>query len=260
MKGRTYVMQTKKDEDHFILRTSKDDTLWVEGLTDDTVHVIPMGGEILDEFAEKVIGCFHPQSNFFHIIKELYGRTGNVIAFRFNEVPISVTEETDIDTILSTYKEMSKIIERRKYKEWLRSEERKEYLKAEREEKRTRKAVEQLLRNEPDIELKNPEYFLEVKNSKSDRTAAIVRYAERWGRLMQYHLRNGKSLADVVLETRLQAATFEDLTGSMLDDGLCLLVDCWKHGEDLREAWNEAQGYPGASGVAMTSVLLGGKS
>lgn len=66
---------------------------------------------------------------------------------------------------------------------------------------------------------------------------AVVSYAERWARLMQGEIANGRAVGDVAKQTS-HDADLEGITGFMYGCAVSILSKCWKHGEDLRRWHN----------------------
>lgn len=82
----------------------------------------------------------------------------------------------------------------------------------------------------------------------------ILDYAERWARMMQLELAQGKALADVWEPTSFEA----DLEGmSGFSSGLAthLLTQCWVHGAELRRLHNASYGSD-SQGTVNPAVLV----
>jgi hypothetical protein len=77
--------------------------------------------------------------------------------------------------------------------------------------------------------------FCEV-NSKDGYSAGVVRYAERWARLMEGQIAEGRTVAECADETS-SLADDEGITGAMFGFAVGILVRVWQHGDDLR-AWH----------------------
>jgi hypothetical protein len=67
---------------------------------------------------------------------------------------------------------------------------------------------------------------------------AILAYAERWARLMQLELTEGKALKQVWLEVSHEA-DLEGITGDVFTYAVSLLAQCWVHGERLQELYED---------------------
>jgi len=110
--------------------------------------------------------------------------------------------------------------------------------KYEREARAHREKIEAKLANAPAIELVDEAGWQKFKDvNTDDYGGAVVTYAERWARLMQVEMANGKNLEDVA-ETTSFEADLEGITGFMYGCAVSILAACWKHGEQLRRWHN----------------------
>lgn len=101
-----------------------------------------------------------------------------------------------------------------------------------------REVVEAKLINAPGIELADEAGWEEFKTVNSDGYGgAVVTYSERWARLMQVEMSQGKNLEDVANATS-QEADLEGITSFMYGCSVSILSHCWKHGEQLRRWHN----------------------
>ena len=101
-----------------------------------------------------------------------------------------------------------------------------------------RKKVETKLANAPAIELADEAGWLKFKDNNQDGYGgAVVTYSERWARLMQVEMANGKKLEDVA-EAASSEADLEGITGFMYGCAVSTLAACWKHGDQLRRWHN----------------------
>ena len=97
-----------------------------------------------------------------------------------------------------------------------------------------RKAVETKLVNAPGIELADEAGWQEFKKANSDWYGdAVVTYSERWARLMQIEMANGKTLEQVASATS-DEANLENISGAMYSAAVSTLARIWKQGEQLR--------------------------
>ena len=92
---------------------------------------------------------------------------------------------------------------------------------------------------------------------------AILRYATRWANLMEEHLNLGGQLKDIA-RTTSQEADYEGITGSMYDEALRVLCECWDYGEELREWHRDSENEPSDENeedhiLPMTPLLLAGR-
>lgn len=98
-----------------------------------------------------------------------------------------------------------------------------------------RKAIEVKLRGAPNIELSNVARWKRYKvANRCGLGKALMNHAERWARLMQVELADGKSLEDVARDT-FHEADLEGVAGASGGFTLRVLVECWKHGERLHQ-------------------------
>jgi hypothetical protein len=104
--------------------------------------------------------------------------------------------------------------------------------------KAKQETVEAKLVNAPAIELADEAGWQKSKEVNSDGYGgAVMTYSERWARLMQVEMSNGKKLADVADATS-QEADLEGITGFMYGCAVSQLASCWKHGDELRRWHN----------------------
>ena len=85
---------------------------------------------------------------------------------------------------------------------------------------------------------------------------AVINYASRWGKLIQYYLVNepNKAFDEIASDTSYQA-DLEGITGFMNNCAVAILSACWIHGELLRKWHNAFWGKPDATGVVNSCVL-----
>lgn len=81
----------------------------------------------------------------------------------------------------------------------------------------------------------------------------ILRFADNWGRLMQYEIGNGAKLEDIANKTS-HDADIEGITGFMYGAAVSILSDCWQFGEDLRKWHNKEYNHEG-DGVVNPAVI-----
>lgn len=84
------------------------------------------------------------------------------------------------------------------------------------------------------LTLRYPETWVESLAANTDPYgAAVLRYADRWARLMEARFAAGESLA-AGAEDASHLADEEGMTGFMYGCAVALLAQCWAYGEDLR--------------------------
>lgn len=101
-----------------------------------------------------------------------------------------------------------------------------------------RKALEAKLAKASLLEFSDETAWKKFKEINQDfYGAGVVNYAERWARLMQLEICNGKSLEDVA-EATSREADYDGITGYMYGCAVSALAHCWKYGEQLRRWHN----------------------
>ncbi len=99
-----------------------------------------------------------------------------------------------------------------------------------------RNVVESKLVNAPPIEVVDEREWRKLKR-RGPYELTIIAFAERWARLIQLEMAEGKTLEEVA-EAASYEADFEDITGLMYGAAATVLVQCWKHGEQFRRWHN----------------------
>jgi len=74
-----------------------------------------------------------------------------------------------------------------------------------------------------------------VESNDDDYGLRVVCYAEDWARLMQGRIHLGSTVADCAKDTG-ELADDDGISGAMHGFAMQTLVQCWKHGDELR-AW-----------------------
>ena len=108
----------------------------------------------------------------------------------------------------------------------------------------------------PEIDLKDSARWKEYvqANSVSKYGRETVEYAERWAKLMQYEMAQGRSIDEVAVSTSYTADT-HDLSGAMYGRAVQQLIETWRHGEDLRKWHNASFGRPDSQGLVSTFLI-----
>ena len=122
----------------------------------------------------------------------------------------------------------------------IKSEEESEIRAKEYKEKQD-KAKKHLYNKIKDIELDITdinEWNKIVEKNKDSYGSATIRYAEYWGKLMQLEHDNGKTISECVDSTS-HDSDIEGVSGFMYNFALNLLIQYWKHGEELKN-WHES--------------------
>jgi hypothetical protein len=101
----------------------------------------------------------------------------------------------------------------------------------------------------PQIELIDQQAWQADKDSCAgdDYSLAIVEFAERWARLMQSQISQGKTISEIAKQTENEADT-EVITGHMYGQAVYLLSKHWIHGEALR-TWHNIRVSPNSDGL-----------
>ncbi len=182
---------------------------------------------------------------------------GCLITFDFNEVRVSVRKDSSPDLIfrdwhralhhyidpnVGPYPNLVLTDEEKENDNQVeaKNERRRQELQAEYEAqaKAKRNALEAKLKGAPPMEESNPDAWEEAMLANRDPYGgAVITYAQRWARLMQVEISNGKTLEEVASATSHEA-DLEGITGFMFGAAVTMLARCWKHGEQLRRWHN----------------------
>lgn len=199
-------------------------------------------------------------SNITYTIAEaitLSAKEKRTISFEFNSVIVSVRSDSNPELIYRDWsRSLSGYIGKNvgpNPKPVLTDEERASdtRIEAEKERKRQklqaeydkkandhREKVEAKLANAPAIELADEAGWQKSKEVNSEGYGgAVMTYSERWARLMQVEMVNGKKLSDVADATSSEA-DLEGISGAMYGFAVSTLASFWKHGEELRRWHN----------------------
>ena len=82
----------------------------------------------------------------------------------------------------------------------------------------------------------------------------ILAYADRWARMMQLELLEGKTLEEIWIDTSYEA-DLEDMSGLTQSMATHLLTECWVHGAELRRLHNARWGSDSEDGTVNPSVI-----
>jgi hypothetical protein len=154
----------------------------------------------------------------------------------FNEIKLTAKPGDDPAALASYYTETS----RQRHEAWLASPEyRAQQIAAAVEQQKRENALAAALAKAPEKPtMADPEgwaKFCKV-NSEHPYSAGVVRYAEKWARLMEGQIEEGRTVAECADETS-SLADDEGITGAMFGFAVGILSRVWKHGADLR-AWH----------------------
>jgi hypothetical protein len=114
--------------------------------------------------------------------------------------------------------------------------------------------------NAPEMEFSNEEAWLTAKaaNENDPYGAGILSYAERWARMMQLEMTEGKSLEEVWSSTSFEA-DLEGMSGFSQGAATSLLTQSWVHGMELRRLHNAYWGSDSTDGTVNPAILTIGK-
>jgi hypothetical protein len=93
-----------------------------------------------------------------------------------------------------------------------------------------------------------------VRVNKDPYGEAIVKYAAKWGDLMEIEISNGKVLEEIAKDTS-HTADEEGITGFMYGCAVQILAECWSHGDDLRRWHNASYGVSNTSGTVNPAIM-----
>lgn len=184
----------------------------------------PMCGTSIDHAAKQMVA----------LAKETKGP----VKAKFNDIELTVKPGATPASVANYYRRESD----RRYKRYLKSPEYKEDKKRQEERRRQERfkmiAVEIKLLNAPAIELADEAGWQTFEAVNRDGYGgAVVTYSERWARLMQVEMANGKKLEDVA-DAASHEADLEGITGFMYGCAVYILSKVWIHGETLRRWHN----------------------
>lgn len=153
----------------------------------------------------------------------------------FNGVQLTAYSTTDPVSIVKFFHDECE----RQSDEYKATPEYKERERKAGEEKKARaEKLAAALEETPRMSLKNPEKWEEcVANNQDPYGSCVVRYAEKWARVMQGRMAKGETIAQCA-QAASHLADDEGITGFMYGCAVSMLAVCWLHGEDLRKWHN----------------------
>lgn len=121
-----------------------------------------------------------------------------------------------------------------------------------------RERVEARMVNAPEMEFADKTRWDEAlpQTAESLYGTSIATYAERWARMMQLELSEGKELTEVWIETSHEA-DLEGMTGYSQGVATHLLTETWVHGAELRRLHNAYWGSNSTDGTVNPAVITG---
>lgn len=124
------------------------------------------------------------------------------------------------------------------------------------EAKAHRDRVETRMQGAPAMEFSDEAAWLTAKaaNENDPYGAGILSYAERWARMMQLELSEGKTLGEVWSSTSHEA-DLEGMSGFSQSAATHLLTQSWVHGAELRRLHNAYWGSDSTEGTVNPAIL-----
>ena len=182
----------------------------------------PMCGETINRAAERMVA--------------LANETDDIVVAEFNGIKIYAHPMCSPEPIVAYYQDES----RRRHEEYVNSP---EYKKQQQEVREARERQEAALKGalaaSPEkMTLSDPEGWEKaVTANTDDYGSGVIRYAERWARLMEGKMTRGGTLEDCAEETS-HLADNEGITGFMYGCAVNILSKVWVHGDQLRRWHN----------------------
>ena len=190
-----------------------------------------------------------------------HGENSALVSFKFNDVTVSVKSDSNPELVhRDWHRAMNGYIDKNvaPYPNPVLTDEEKENdarIEAENEQRRQerkaehqanaeakRNATDAKLDEAPKMEFSDEEAWQQAVSVNTDPySQGIISFAERWARLMQAELANGKKLENIANTTSRKADT-EGITGSMYGAAVHTLASSWKHGDQLRKWHNKQYG------------------
>ena len=93
-----------------------------------------------------------------------------------------------------------------------------------------------------------------LKANKDSYGIGIMHYAERWARMMQLEMSEGKSLEEIWSSTSHEA-DLEGMSGFTQSAATHMLTICWVHGAELRRLHNARWGSDTTEGTVNSAIL-----
>lgn len=164
----------------------------------------------------------------------------------FNDIALSASPSGTPQEIITYYNEESK----RRHDAYINSPEYKErQVKAEEEQRRKKSTLARALAVAPPLKVTDQAMWDSWVQANTDPYgAATMRFTERWGKLMQAQIRQGKQL-DACADECCSVADSEGITGFMYGCAVSMLAQCWEYGEQLRR-WHNLKTQIGTEGEA----------
>lgn len=183
-----------------------------------------MPGEHVSDVAEKMVA--------------LARESDDEVTADFNGITLTARADSCATTIAADYSAECS----RRHEAYVNSD---EYKRRQREAEEKQRQQDLLLQGALSVApehltLKDAEGWRKAVESNTDGYgSAVIRYAERWARLMESRLMGGESIASSA-EQMSHLADNEGITGFMYGCAVSILSSVWIHGEELRRWHNLA--------------------
>lgn len=182
----------------------------------------PMVGTTINRSAEEMVA--------------LANKTNDTVKASFNDIEITANPGDDPNTIVEFYQSES----RRRHEEYINSPEYKQRQReAEEAQRRHDLMLEGALKTAPEkMTLRDEEGWKQTVEKNSDGYGGgVIRFAERWARLMEGRIANGDTVEGCAEEAS-SLADNEGITGFMYGCAVSILSQVWVHGDELRRWHN----------------------
>jgi hypothetical protein len=205
---------------------------------------------------------FGPGSHISKSCEQLAAKakaSGQTVRGKFNGIVIEAIPESTADQLVDWYRAECK----REHEEHIKTPEYKAMMADLAAKGRKRKAeFSEAMTDAPPIAVKNAAEWNDWKEKNTDPySAAALRFAENWARIMQKRIDQGESVALAASATQY-IADDEGITGFMYGCAVHSLVGCWVYGEELRiwhnldtQIGNEGEKANASGGVLNPAVL-----
>lgn len=242
---------------------------FVHAFSDGIALIEPLCGTMIEEFAELIAGCFDEESNFQELLQKVFKERCELkaIVFRFNEVVLTVTElNADADKIYQEWERLCELEHQlyvKKREAYMKTWEYKiEHAREVKDAYRLEQVQQKVLNiaQETEIEFKDEEAkknwdTIVEKNSHDSYGRGICEYATVWIKFMQHLMKRGCKLENIADNTS-SVADMYGMSGFSYGCAVNMIVECWKHGEELRIWHNKRWGISEeAKGVVNPAIL-----
>jgi len=205
-------------------------------------------------------GVFIPKigSNLTDVIDEaiqLATREKHEISFELQDITVNVTSDSeptlilrDLQRALNGYTEKTvgptpnPILSKREQENDARIGEKNRKQREQEVDKlrQVRQLVEARIKDAPTMKLSNVSIWSAANAAHNNGiyNTDILSYAERWTRMMQLELHEGKTLQEIWERTSYEA-DFENISGPSQTAATHLLIQCWIHGKELQRLYNQ---------------------